>query len=232
VTFSDSRVATLIRERFIPVWESVAPVTIATYELGEGRTFRGIVSGEIALYFCRPDGKVFDVLPALQSPHATYWALKGALEYYEKTGATEEAVRAHHGDRLRQMAAAGRGEANDVTRRSLQRLEEARRATEPGTKTLGEMGSAKVAEMPDASKFNKRLSGTAQPLGSHPLVVVEPGGYDYYKRRIHAAIEASPLRTPDEWKSEVFERILNYPLKGGEVRYDVNTLAPVSILEE
>ena len=33
------------------------------FDLGDGRTVRGTVSGEIALYFCRPDGKVFDIVP-------------------------------------------------------------------------------------------------------------------------------------------------------------------------
>jgi len=67
---------------FIPVWESVAPVRTVTFDLGEGRKLKGSVSGEIAIYFCDTDGKVFDILPALQSPAATLNAMKEAKRFY------------------------------------------------------------------------------------------------------------------------------------------------------
>ena len=74
MTFSDNRVVRLLKEKFISVWTSVAPVQTATFDLGGGRSVKGTVGGEIALYFCRPDGKVFDILPALQ-----FWTLDFAL---------------------------------------------------------------------------------------------------------------------------------------------------------
>ncbi len=65
----------MLKEDFIPVWEAVAPVRTVTFNMGEGRTLKGSVSGEIAVYFCDPRGKVFDILPALQSPAATLNAI-------------------------------------------------------------------------------------------------------------------------------------------------------------
>ena len=82
MTFSDSRIAKMLMNDFIPVWESVAPVRTVTFDLGEGRKLKGSVSGEIAIYFCDTDGKVFDILPALQSPAATLVAMKEAKRFY------------------------------------------------------------------------------------------------------------------------------------------------------
>ena len=72
----------MLMNDFIPVWESVAPVRTVTFDLGEGRKLKGSVSGEIAIYFCDTDGKVFDILPALQSPAATLVAMKEAKRFY------------------------------------------------------------------------------------------------------------------------------------------------------
>lgn len=83
MTFSDSHIVKLLQRDFIPVWESVAPVKTVIFDLGEGRSFKGSVSGEIAVYFCTPEGLLFDILPALQSPAATLAAMKGALEFYQ-----------------------------------------------------------------------------------------------------------------------------------------------------
>ena len=54
MTFSEKKVVDLINKEFVPVWESVAPVTVATYKLDEEREVKGTINGEIALYFCRP----------------------------------------------------------------------------------------------------------------------------------------------------------------------------------
>ena len=84
MTFSDSRIVKLLSDDFIPVWEAVAPVREVTFDLGDGRSVSGAVGGEIVIYFCTPEGKVFDVLPALQSPAATRLAMKRALEFHKK----------------------------------------------------------------------------------------------------------------------------------------------------
>ena len=74
----------MLKEDFVPVWESVAEVKTVTFDLGEGRSFRGSISGEIAIYFCDVDGVVMDILPALQSPAATLQAMKEALELHKQ----------------------------------------------------------------------------------------------------------------------------------------------------
>ncbi|HTF57038.1 MAG TPA: hypothetical protein VK661_07370, partial [Planctomycetota bacterium] len=60
----------------------------------------------------------------------------------------------------------------------------------------------------------------------------EPGGLELYKRAIHEAMSSGPTRTPAGWKEQVFVGILREELKGGEFTYDVDTLAPISIIED
>lgn len=74
----------MLKEDFVPVWESVADVKTVTFKLGEGRSFKGSISGEIAIYFCDVDGVVMDILPALQSPAATLSAMKEALVLHKQ----------------------------------------------------------------------------------------------------------------------------------------------------
>jgi hypothetical protein len=216
VTFSDSRVVDLVKSSFVAVWESVSPVSTVTFDLGDGKSVRGIQSGEIALYFCRPDGKVFDILPALHSPHVTYWAIQNALDFYRQTGATDEAIREDHRAKLSVTEAFGGGVRLDAaSRRARAALRSRRAAGDPGTRALGEMSFSKLV--------------MANP---EPIVVVEPGGLEMFKRGVHEALSVLSPRTPSEWKEHVFEKVLDQPLGGGEVTYGVNTVVPMAVLEE
>jgi len=215
VTFSDSRVVDLVKSKLEAVWESVSPVKTATFDLGEGKSVRGVMSGEIAIYFCRPDGKVFDILPALHSPHVTYWAIRDALELYERTGATDEAIAQHHNVQLIGMALRGAGEPSPEALKSKKALSDRRNARDPGDRALGEMIYSKtIVVLPEA------------------LTVVEPGGLEMFKQKIHEALSSNPPRTPGEWKHHVFVEILDQELRGGDFTYDVNTLAPLALLDE
>ncbi len=216
MTFSDARVVDLVKRNFVPVWESVAPVSVAVFDLGGGRSVRGTMGGEIALYFCRPDGKVFDVLPALHSPHATYWAIQEALAFYRKTGATDEAIAKHHRLRFAQMQAEEAGLPTPSVEKWKRWRKLKTRSTDPGTRALGELSYSKSGFVMD----------------SESIVVIEPGGMQLFKRQVHQALGSAPPKTPEEWKRHVFLDILDQELKGGEFRYDVDTLAPISVIEE
>ncbi len=216
MTFSDKRVVDLVSERMIPVWESVAPVSVAVFNLGDGRTVKGTLGGEIALYFCRPDGKVFDILPALHSPHVTYWAIKNALEFYDKTGATDEAIRAYHAEEHVAMVAAAAGVATPEAMKSIARRRGKDASADKATRDLGVMAASK----------------TAIVSGPEPITVVEPGGLELHKRAVHEVMKTSKLMTPEQWKLYVFPHILQEELKGGEFEYNVDTLAPISIIED
>ena len=216
MTFSDKRVVDLVTERMIPVWESVAPVSIAVFDLGDGRKVKGTMGGEIALYFCRPDGKVFEILPALHSPHVTYWAIKNALEFYDKTGATDEAIRAYHTEKHNEMVLAAAGVATPDARRSIARRKSKEASADKATRDMGEM----------------MMSKTGIVSGPEPITVIEPGGLELHKRAIHEAMKTATMMTPQEWKERVFVEILQEELKGGESEYDVDSLKPISIIED
>ncbi|HEU4339904.1 MAG TPA: hypothetical protein VFS19_07530 [Planctomycetota bacterium] len=217
MTFSDKRVVDLVKDRMIPVWESVAPVSIAVFDLGDGRKVKGTMGGEIALYFCRPDGKVFDILPALHSPHVTYWAIKNALDFYDKTGATDPETVAYHSARLEEVKKSGAGEVSPAAERSLSKRKAKYASSDGGTRALVEMTTSKTGIM----------------TGPEPVTVVEPGGLEMHKRAIHVVMSGTfSLLAPQQWKDYVFGRILQEELKGGEFEYDVDTLAPISIIED
>src|SRR5688572_10850775 len=200
----------------IPVWESVAPVSVATFDLGDGRTVKGTMGGEIAVYFCRPDGKVFDILPALHSPHVTYSAIKNALDFYHKTGATDDAIRAHHVEKLAAMVAEDRGAATPEAEKSLARRKKGKDTSDGGTRALIEMSTSK--------------SGVI--AGAEPVTVIEPGGLELHKRAVHEVMKNATPRFPQDWKEHVFVSILQEELKGGEFVYDVNSLKPIDIIED
>ena len=82
MTFSDSRISKFLQEHFIVQWEAVSPVRLVKFDLGEGRSFSGTVNGEIAIYFCDSTGRVFDILPALQSPAITLNRIKEAKAFF------------------------------------------------------------------------------------------------------------------------------------------------------
>jgi len=212
VTFSHQKVVEIVSQRMIPVWESVAPVSVATFDLGDGRVVKGTMGGEIAVYFCRPDGKVFDILPALHSPHVTYWAIKNALDFYDRTGATDDAIRSRHAAQF----AATSGVDESAYREHVDKRRSKEKSGDAGTRALGEM----------------YLSKSGIIVGEEPITVVEPGGLELYKHGVHEALKDGPLRTPQEWKEHVFLKILQQELKGGEFVYDVNTLKPIDIIED
>lgn len=216
MTFSDKRVVDLVSGRFIPVWESVAPVSIVTFDLGDGRTVKGTMGGEIVLYFCRPDGRVFDILPALHSPHVTYWAIRNALEFYARTGATEEVTRSYHADKFALMVDDGKGGATPEAMRSMARRRAKNSSSDGGTQALVEMTTSKWGDI----------------SSPEPVTVIEPGGLEMHKRAVHEAMKDAPLKSPEEWKEHVFLRILEEEFKGGEFTYDVDSLAPISIIED
>ena len=236
----------MLNNDFTPVWESASPVRTVTFDLGEGRSLKGTVSGEIAIYFCTPAGKVFDILPALQSPAATLGAMTEALAFYkeQKGNPTPEAVIEYH--RKRMMKAAGSHFDEDSP--FFQRLARSRLGIIERENAINEAVDAATKDM-RYMVFSKTFS-----TGTQDITVVEPGGKGYYlwelDRRFtnqgawttdenlspiellkQGRIEIA-LKTPEEWKKEVFESVLQQKLEGGEVLYDSSSLKAIRIIGE
>lgn len=249
MTFSDQPIIDLVTKEFEAVWETVAPVTEATFDLGNGREVRGTVGGEIAIYFCRPDGKVFDILPALQSPAATRQAIENALAFYRQTDARLFDVRAHHQSKLYEerttIGEAGSRGWFEVTPDShLWTLVKEGMPTDDLSNLSPEFEQEPL--MPHKDKLeqhrNSADSGTrllgemafskTMVVDPEPILVVEPGGLNYYRHQIRGRFVLNKeLRAPDEWKRFVFEEVLDQKLTGEKLRFDSSTPTPMSIIE-
>ncbi len=212
MTFSDSRVVELVRSRFVACWESVADVRIATFDLGNGKKVTGTTGGEMAVFFCLPDGTVFDVLPALHSPQAVHAAATEALALYDRLRSSKNRATA-----IREYHRRGLASAPVVTESPKRQVYRDRHpAADTATKDLTRMLLSK--------------SGIFLPTES--IVVVEPGGMKLYRRQVHDLLSTGGPRTPLDLRKPVFETILGEPLGGrGDVIHSWDSPAPFSIHE-
>ena len=213
MTFSDQRVIDLVKSRFVACWESVADVRTATFDLGGGKKVTGTTGGEMAIFFCLPDGTVFDVLPALHSPQAVHGAALEALRFHDEALRTSKdratAIRAYH-----QRGLAATPVVVESPKRQVYR--DRQKAGDAATRDLSRMLMSK--------------SGVHLPTES--IVVVEPGGMKLYRRQIHELLSKGGPRIPLDLRRPVFETILNEPLSDrGAVTHSWDAPAPFSIFE-
>ena len=227
MTFSDSRIAKLLETEYVPVWESVSPVRIVTFDLGEGRSFTGTANGEIAIYFCTPQGKVFDVLPALQSPAATLAAMKEALAFYKDNkwgGLNDEEIRLYHRGRMEKVAAqrheqltAEWAKAGDVSGLKAEtvypesQLGEIRRdryinmAVDSATRDMRVMVASKTGIILETEDKVRTSADT--------LTVVEPGGKGYYQWHVGRAFHG---QVPESYHKLYRDRLVEKVLKAAK----------------
>ena len=193
MTFSDKTIVNFVKQHFVPVWESVVPTRVTTFDLGGGKTVTGINNGEIALYVCRPDGKVIDILPGLRSPQETLDFLRAAKAALERTGGDEAAVRATH---RRLLKATG------------------------GARPLPSVLPVQPAERRDATdEIRNMAKKSILVTPTERVMVVQPKRVGALRAAIHASLSGADLKTPDGWKVYVFETIMSEPLKGGSRRF-------------
>ena len=258
MTFSDQKVIDFVNANFVAVWESVAPVSIAVFDLGNGKQVRGAYNGNIALYLCDPNGRVLDILPALQTPRITLDRLVQDLALWKRAqpldeAARERAVRTHHAeiagppapqpiapapDPLTRM----KGKSADVVVAAppppaasvaLDRLPRKSKAVVEPNRDLAALLRAEEkskATVEPIRKMVKKSDAAPEPPPREidRTLVVVAGGLKRYMERIHPFLAQAPLRTPDECKQYVFEEVLGEKLEG---RSDIFvTDDPVSIM--
>ena len=250
MTFSDKKVVEFIEANFVPVWESVAPVTKAVYQLDEDRSVEGILSGEIAVYFCRPDGMVFDILPGLYSPAATLAAMREAVQFYEQSNHGMETGRiAEYHQRkavelpkpLTDSGSEDERAAEREATRVVESLEKKISAMERDLESLRSR-SRTLKDAPDAATRDLRRARGKSVLSAAPrevanamaaiahgkdspgeisMTVVAPGGKGYYRRFVHRLMGSEhELKAPAAWTETVFEDVLGTPLEHGAGLYE------------
>lgn len=94
--FSNPEVSTFVRENFVAAWEGVRPVPVAEIDFGNGRTLKRTLNGNIATYVCKPDGRVVDVIPGLNSPEAYLRDLRHALNLSLASVRGDAVITAYH----------------------------------------------------------------------------------------------------------------------------------------
>lgn len=211
MTFSHRRVIELIQSEFVPVWESVAPVRTATFDLGDGKKITGTTGGETAIFFCTPEGWVFDILPALHSPQAVYEHAREALGIYRivrQSRTLELGITMYH-----TIHSFGSARREEDERRTFLRQRWIR-PTDPASGHLARMAGSKAGLADEAES----------------VVVVEPGGAAFYRTQVHDLLGAWELSTPLDLRRYVFEKILNEPLDDrGEFTYSFDIPRPFSL---
>jgi len=268
---------------------------MVTFDLGEGRELKGAVSGEIALYFCTPEGHVFDILPALQSPAITLQSIEEAMAFYQKNAENigSSSIKSYHKQRIKTIAASRYEILKKENRlpQSSQPTTASDLENKPAKDVFPESRAGELKRdvfintaVDEATKDMRFMvaAKTAIPeLRSEPsITVVEPGGKDYYRWQISkvfhgnlppyielkdyktltvnyaqtmknhlenqdpktegsSSISGIPLtfhplvkHTPAQWKSILFEGIMKQELKGGNVKYNSDSLEAIHILEE
>jgi hypothetical protein len=208
VTFSDEKVVDFVNRNFVAAWESVAPVTISTFELGGGRRVRGALRGNIALYVCDPQGRVIDILPALQTPTDTLQRLYDDRALLDRLRGSDEIsferiVTAYHAARRKAPGPAVKPAQNDSS------------VSGWAAKVL------KTAELAPLRPADPAL------LNGFEETVIQAGGLEGHMQQIHTFLAQPPLKRPEECTRFIFETVLGERLEG---RREVHvTRDPVSL---
>ena len=213
MTFSDAAVVDFVNRNFEAAWTSVAPINDIVVDIGNGRTVRGATNGEIALYVCRPDGKVIDVLPGLHTAQRTLDFLVEAESMLRLTAGVEEKVRDRLARTSGSVASVGLGESGH-------------RGPTTATGPLGRQRPRARAPQPtDLRAMASKSVVTAVP---ERLLVVQPRGKkDTLQRQARSALSRSPLRDPGGWTNYIFEVLMKQPLEGG--RHHIPSATPVTV---
>lgn len=192
VVFAEENVVAYLEEHFVAAWESVSELSEVSKHPEQSSELPGILSGDIAVYFCRPDGPVLDILPGLNSPETTLAAMKAVVDLYDQSnrGQDVERILDYHQAKwasLIEMDLIGTPSVEELALRS-------------------EIGSL-------AQQLNELHALADLPTVRHEPISMTPKFI--YKREVHECfIQAHRLRSPDQWKAIVFEEILRVPLDG------------------
>lgn len=221
MTFSDEKIIEFVNQNFVAAWESVAPVSLATFDLGNGKKLTGAYGGNIALYLCDTRGRVLDVLPALQTPTVT-------LQWLHQS--RELAARAR---RIRE-------EALDYALASFH----ARRAEQPDlkpdrvTETLQELplkSGAVFTLPPERTEPLREMVGKSMAVPqrtSEKILVVVAGGLAKYTKAVDRFLGQGKLRTPEECTKHVFESVLGEKLEGRKDVFVTDEPASIALPDE
>ncbi|MCB1023581.1 MAG: hypothetical protein KDB79_04270, partial [Acidobacteria bacterium] len=69
ILYSNSKIASYLRENYVLHWKSVRPAPKVTIDFGDGRKIVRTITGNSIHYILNSEGKIIDALPGLYSPN-------------------------------------------------------------------------------------------------------------------------------------------------------------------
>jgi hypothetical protein len=150
--YSNAEVSTLLRERFILLWQSVRPVPKVTIDFGDGRKLERTLTGNSIHYVLDSDGRPIDALPGLYGPQAFIRELSRAerISLACRTAAKNEErgviLRQYHTERINELAMAW---AADIA--------SAKIATPPSREPVNPASASPSAEVAARAAVSKRI---------------------------------------------------------------------------
>jgi hypothetical protein len=208
----------------------VREVPKVTIDFGGGRTVTRTVQGNIAFYFCAPDGRVLDIYPGICTPETFLAAARRGLELAEVAAERghEAAVRAYH-ERARE------GEVILLPQPLRDRMDMSKRIVEDPLKRIFTVGhplpalqpdridvSKKVVEAPIRRSFEADLTKDrveapvkTAVLSPEERALLEEDDAINKKERIpavHAMLAANPSVRPPEIAKALYREVLHCDL--------------------
>jgi len=83
VLYSNTEVASVLRDRFVLHWQSVRPAPIITIDFGDGRKLQRTITGNSIHYVLDEKGEPIEALPGLYGPKSFLSALTEAEELFK-----------------------------------------------------------------------------------------------------------------------------------------------------
>ncbi len=186
VLYANPDVATIMRERFVLVWESERPVPVVTIDYGDGRTLKRTITGNSAHYVLDANANVVDVLPGLIDPVAFARVLGSAAD----AAAQPSARPSYLAQQIRQIDASWSLETSNQPERliGVPQTPPAKPASAPPTAPIAERADARAIvksragegrlvrepRVPDAMQAAPRAIGKSMGGERAMLSAIEP----------------------------------------------------------
>tara|TARA_R110002096_G_scaffold11251_8_gene41809 strand:- start:2393 stop:3103 length:711 start_codon:yes stop_codon:yes gene_type:complete len=105
VLLSDPAIEKLLREDFVPSWESVHETAQVTIDFADGKSLKRTIGGNTVIYLCRADGAVIDAFPGIYTKHDFLAEAKSAIDMLQSglAFATDPRIARIHADKVRYL---------------------------------------------------------------------------------------------------------------------------------
>ena len=204
--FSHEAVAGYLNANFECAWESVRPVPQVDIDFGNGRRLHRTLNGNIATYFCTPEGRVYDILPGLASPEEFMrraWLSRQCYEQIKsKSEHTPTMVRMYH-LRMKELEPALTGASNVAGVPYVIRSDRTKSGVEIRIKEV---------LLPDWHENSANGKPEASAADRDGILADVAYNREHRYPLVHDLLTDKPLKTPAELTKTVYKEILHVDL--------------------